>query len=319
VDTLNGDNAGGEVAEQRGDGARPPETTLGGSPRSLVHIRSLIPSLIPSEARVARVLFEHHEELRGWSVGDVARRAHTSRATVVRACQTLGYTGFNDLCAVVEREALSPTSPHHREVGPLAALELTLQAGAEQIESMSAMLDRSEFERAVQVLVEARRVLVVTVSDLAVLGQYAVFHFTLIGRSAEAPTDVVTMHAIASLLEPGDACIAVGHSGTNALTIRIAETAQRAGASVIAITSFARGALVDVADIHLAVGVPNPESNTHAFTRIRIGQMLIIDALQNALSTRLDTRRPAEAMLNTVTQYTYRRPRQPRSPSGKNH
>lgn len=37
--------------------------------------------------------------------------------------------------------------------------------------------------------------------------------------------------------------------------------------------------------------------------------MLIIDALQAALSTRLDTRRPTEALLRTITQYGYRRPR----------
>ena len=94
------------------------------------------------------------------------------------------------------------------------------------------------------------------------------------------------------------------------MTLRIAETAAGAGATVIARSPHsARGVLPEMADIHLAVGVPGPDQVADTQRRIRVGQMLIIDALQAALSTRLDTRRPAEAMLRTLTQYGYRRPR----------
>jgi DNA-binding MurR/RpiR family transcriptional regulator len=140
------------------------------------------------------------------------------------------------------------------------------------------------------------------------LGQYAVFHFALVGRSAEAPTDPITMHALAGMLEPGDVCFAVGHTGTNGLTIRICQAAAGAGATVLAVTSFARGALPDLADIHLAVGAPHPEVMADSTTRIRVGQMLLIDALQNALAAQLGTAAHTEAMFRTVSQYTYIRP-----------
>lgn len=81
---------------------------------------------------------------------------------------------------------------------------------------------------------------------------------------------------------------------------------------MIAVTSFARGALADLADIHLAVGTTCPDRSVHDMSRIRLGQMLIIDALQNALAARLGVAAPSESMLRTVTQYTYQRPRGPR-------
>jgi RpiR family carbohydrate utilization transcriptional regulator len=282
--------------------------------RAVAHIQGMIPVLNASEARVAEVLFARAEELEQWSVTEVAREAGTGMATVVRACQSLGYSGFNQLRETLRQAGRDDSRVSALPSEPLAALDRTLEAGLEQIHSMAAMLDREEFVRAVDALATAPRVLLATVSDLAMLGQYAVHHFTMIGRSAEAPTDVMTLHAVATQLKPGDVCIAVGHKGHNALTIRIVQAAKAAGATVLAITSFARGTLAEIADLHLAVGVTVPELGTHAVTRVRVGQMLAIDALQRALTTRLDTSGPTEAMLNTMTQYGYQAPRPEHEP-----
>lgn len=210
--------------------------------RTFTYVRALVPSLVKSEARVAEALLAHAGNLEELSVAELADEAATSTATVVRAAQSLGFTGFSELRDQLVREAQAPPNTEHEPENPvLEALDHTLQAGVNQIQSMSAMLNRQSFERAVDALADARRVLVVTMSDLAFLGQYAVLHFAMAGRSAEAPPDVITAHAVASLLEPGDVCMAIGYSGTNSLTIRIAQSAVSTGATVIAVTSFARG------------------------------------------------------------------------------
>lgn len=279
------------------------------SNRMKAAIRALTPSLVPSEAKVARALLEHADDIADWSAARLAADTGTSPATVIRACQSLGYTGLNEFRDALKRADMDIATRLSGAGDEVAAvLEQTVTAGIEQLQAMASILDGDEFARAVTALAQARRVLMVTVSDLAMLGQYAVFHFALIGRTAEAPTDVITMHAIASMLEPGDVCLAVGHTGTNAITIRICQAAAAAGATVIAVTSFARGALADLAGIHLAVGTPQQENLTHSMTRIRVGQMLIVDALQNALALRIGTAKHSETMLQTVTQYTYVRP-----------
>lgn len=278
----------------------------------MAYIRALSPSLIPSEAMVAQVLVDHADDLANWSAIRLAEAAESSPATVIRTCQSLGFTGLNGL-----RDALCLRDPPGDERtgrgdgdgdAVRATVDLTVAAGIEQLQAMASILDRNEFSRAVTALTDAQRVLVVTMSDLAMLGQYAVFHFALVGRRAEAPTDPITMHALASMLEPGDVCLAVGHSGTNSLTIKISQAAAAAGATVIAVTSFARGALADLADIHLAVGTAPPANLTHPMTRIRVSQMLLIDALQNALALQRENTQHTETMLRTVTQYTYVRP-----------
>jgi DNA-binding MurR/RpiR family transcriptional regulator len=277
--------------------------------RIKAHVRALIPSLIPSEALVAKVLLEHADDIANWSAGRLATAAGTSPATVIRACQSLGYTGLNQFRDALAKAGADDAAGHAGRADDVeGALEQTVAAGIEQLQAMASILDRDEFARAVTALAEARRLLIVTMSDLAMLGQYAVFHFALIGRTAEAPTDAITMHVLAGALEPGDVCLAIGHTGTNALTIRICQAASAVGATVIAVTSFARGALADLADIHLAVGTPSQENLAHTMTRIRVSQMLLIDAFQNALAARLGVTAHAETMMRTVTQYTYIRP-----------
>ena len=63
--------------------------------RMKAYIRALIPSLVPSEATVARALLEHADDITGWSAGRLAAATGTSPATVIRACQSLGYTGLS--------------------------------------------------------------------------------------------------------------------------------------------------------------------------------------------------------------------------------
>jgi len=215
---------------------------------------------------------------------------------------------LNELRSALARQDTATGGQTGEDEDVAGALEQTVTAGIEQLQAMVSILDRDEFTRAVTSLAGANRILIVTMSDLAMLGQYAVFHFALVGRTAEAPTDAITTHVIAGTLKPGDVCLAVGHTGTNAITMRICQAAAAAGATVIAVTSFARGALADLADIHLAVGTPQLENLPHPATRIRVSQMLLIDALQNALAVRLGTGQDTETTLRTVTQYTYVRP-----------
>lgn len=278
-------------------------------PRTASYIRGLLPSLGATEARVATALLSDPRAAAGWSVADVAAASATSPATVVRACQRFGFSGWGQLREELVRELADP-EPAGDGAGRGGVAEIvgrTLRGGLSQIESAAAMLDPVEVERAVEALVDAGRIVTATSSDLAHLGQYAAFRFATIGRGVEAPPDPITQHVVAGTLRRGDVLLAVGHSGTNALTLRVAQAAGAAGATVIAVTGFARGPLADAADVHLCVGVAEPETQTLEFTRIRVAQMLAIDALQTAVGVRTDHAAAADATDRSLREYVHRR------------
>lgn len=271
-------------------------------------IRSLLPSLIPSEARVAEALLAAAPAVPA-SVAELAADAKTSPATVVRACQSLGFGGFNELSDALRREQRAAAGAPRTVPDAQRALRRTFEAGMQQLESAAGTIDPEAFAAVVDTLLKARRVLVATSSDLAMLGQYATIRFAMVGRPVEAPGDVVASHIVATGLAPGDACLAFGNSGANLLTVRIAQAAATAGATTIAVTAFARGPLAELADMHLAAGVPTLTPSERDYTRICVSQLLLIDALQAAMRDRGAGNETADAVDAALSAYTYRRSR----------
>jgi DNA-binding MurR/RpiR family transcriptional regulator len=276
--------------------------------RTAGYIRGLVPSLAPTEARVATALLADIPGAVAWSVAELASVSSTSPATVVRACQRFGFSGWGQLRAELVRELSASGDALSSGPGePSTVLERTLRGAASQIESARAMLDPGAFERAVEALVAARRTVVATSSDLAMLGQYATFRFASVGRAVEAPLDAITQRLVAGTLGPGDVLLAVGHSGTNELTLGSARAAADAGATVIAVTAFAQGPLADAAAIHLCVGVADPETQLLEASRVRVTQLVAIDALQTAVGLRVEHEAAADTTHRAQREFEHRR------------
>jgi DNA-binding MurR/RpiR family transcriptional regulator len=72
-------------------------------------LKEIFTTLGPQQQAVARVILENVGELAFLSAGQVAQRAGTHAATVVRLAQRLGYDGFPDLQDELRRQ--SPQYP----------------------------------------------------------------------------------------------------------------------------------------------------------------------------------------------------------------
>ena len=60
-------------------------------------LRSILPSLPPAERRVAEGILAQPGDIVFLSIGDLATRASTSEATVVRLCQRAGFAGYPEM------------------------------------------------------------------------------------------------------------------------------------------------------------------------------------------------------------------------------
>ena len=86
----------------------------------LLRVRAALPLLGPSERRVAQVILDRPGAVTEWSTAELATEAATSAATVVRACQNLGFRGFQHLRLEVARAA--PTENAPVDTHPLARI-----------------------------------------------------------------------------------------------------------------------------------------------------------------------------------------------------
>jgi len=253
-------------------------------------IRALVPSLNPSDARVARVLVGDPRRVVHLSVGDVAAEAGTSASTVVRCCQRLGFKGFQHVKIALAQELGAAGGPSAEggagaDLSAGGVLRRVLTSSARALTDSLSTVGEEEFERAVSALSEARKALFVGVGTSAPLAQDAAYRFKTVGVEAEAPPDVHTQHVAAKLLAEGDVCFAVSHTGATRETVTNVRDAKAAGATTVVLTSFSRSPITEHADVALVAGGPEESFRMEAMTS-RVAHLSVLDALFVAVAER---------------------------------
>ncbi|CUU55352.1 DNA-binding transcriptional regulator, MurR/RpiR family, contains HTH and SIS domains [Parafrankia irregularis] len=257
-------------------------------------VQAALPGLIRSERRVAEVCLAQPDDVVQWSVAELAAAAGVSTATVVRACQHLGFRGFQHMRLELARQAGALSLRDARaplpDDPPERVVDAVFATAAEALTDALGPLDRGALAPAVDLLVHANRLLLVGNGGSAPVAQDAALRFITIGRPAEAPTDSITQALAARLLAPTDVCMVITSSGANEPTLRAAEAARAAGAPVIAITSYSAGPITELATVLLVVGTPGLPLGSETIAS-RLSSLLLLNALQLAVMLRI----PADA------------------------
>lgn len=254
---------------------------LEGSWRSnttLARLRAGLASLGPSEQRVARAVLAEPASVVELSTAELAATSGTSPATVVRACQRLGFRGFQHL-----RLELARAAPDPERVAP-APLDSAFDAAAGALTATRATIDSETFAEVVESMVRARRILMVGNGFSSPPIQDAALRFTTVGRSVEAPLDILGQQFSARLLSVGDLCLAVSYSGANTHTLRACAAGRERGATVVAVTSYTNTPLTRLADFVLWAGAGVHEHEADSFSA-RISQCTILYALVRGVLT----------------------------------
>lgn len=260
------------------------------SPRSagaLTRVRGGLGGLGPGEFRVAMTILANAEELVEWSTSDLATAASTSPATVSRACQTLGFRGFQHLRLEVARSG--PADPLATPSGdaPLDATQAFFDDAAEAVRLTRDHLDVEALEAAAEALSGAARVLFVGSGFSMPPLQDAAMRLSTIGRAVEAPIDVLAQQFAARSLGSGDVCLALSYSGANAHSLAACRAARESGATVIAVTSFVRSPLTRLASITVATSSVRRAHDVDPFLT-RLGQQLVLGALHDRVLRQRD-------------------------------
>ena len=138
------------------------------------------PSLSPAEDRVATFLDQHREEAVFLSAVDIARQLETSDATVIRAVQSLGYSGLPALKSELQdalRTRATPTLRLGRSIedlgdDPAVVLEHVLATEMQLLQDARETLRGADFARALRLLAGAQRVVIQGLGPNAPLGEY---------------------------------------------------------------------------------------------------------------------------------------------------
>jgi RpiR family transcriptional regulator, carbohydrate utilization regulator len=243
------------------------------------HVRARLPQLRDAEARVARVLLDQGPELVRLSVSDVATMAHTAASSVVRACQRLGFRGYQEVKIAAAREVPRPRPTTLEGVDATSrALADTVQAAREVLDGLSTTVSPDHLRTAAEALHAASRVLVVGAGLSTAVATDAAYRLRALGCAVDAPTDPLTAEVAASLLPADAVCLAVSHTGATRTTVDAARRAHACGATVISLTSYARSPLTETSQCTLLAGGQDLTLGLEAVAG-RLAHLVVVDAL----------------------------------------
>ena len=258
-------------------GSRDPQTG------TLIRLRGLYPSLKTALRKVADVILRQPEMAIYASVNEVAAVAAVSEATVMRFCRILGFKGFQDFKIALAREMVIPSPRFHEDAGgegedEVAMVRQVFQTNSVALQDTLEILEIEAIKEAAQLLLTARRIMVVGVGGSGPAVSYVGNRFLLLGLEAHMCTDFYLMLMAASMLSRGDVVLAISNLGTTREIVETVGIALEREARVICITNNSLSPLARISNPVLVTAsreVTLPEDAVASL----ICQIAIIDAL----------------------------------------
>lgn len=182
-----------------------------------------------------------------YTIADIARATHSSKASVTRFAQSLGYGGWRDFIRDYMAEAryeashetlIDPNRPFSRDANVREIAERIADLHYEAVADTVRLLDHAMLELGARYIDEAQRVWVFGVSPNSYVGGLFCRKLLAIGKSASVVPNG-EYGVVARSLEPVDCAVFISYSGNNPdinPLVQIAELARR-GVPMIGITS----------------------------------------------------------------------------------
>lgn len=254
-------------------------------PHGGLRIKSHLHSLKPSEKKVAEYILENITEIIHYSITRLAKKAGVSEATIVKFCQRIGYSGYQELkimlAGSVEREK-SPEKYIYGEIQPGDNLNTIInkifQIYDQSLNNTRKLMEITNLSECIGMILKANKIFFFGYGASGIVTNDAELKFKRIKFDAESVSDIHGQKTTAALLTERDLVIAISNSGQTKELVEALEIVRENGAKIIVITSNMGSPVTDFADKVLLTSSKETPFRGSALAS-RIAQLTIIDVL----------------------------------------
>lgn len=262
------------------------------SPALVLKMQALLPTLSKSEQKVATYIIENPEKVIYQSVAELAEESGVSDPTVVRACQRLGLSGYQELKVTLAQDIVTPLQSIHEEVSTDDSIQTMLdkifQSTIHTLTFTHDTVKVEDIKAAAEVLMSARKIVIFGLGGSSAIAADLQHKLMRLGMDATAYHDP-HIEAIASVyLDKRDVVFAVSHSGSSKNIVDNARLAKENGATLISLTNIGRSPLSKISDIQLYTASSETRYRIVAQAS-RIAELAIIDTLYTYIAMHKDT------------------------------
>ncbi len=218
-------------------------------------IRGYYPSFTPSEKKVADFFLEDTPGIIRMTLADVAAESGVSDASVLRFCRSMGYKRWLEFKIDLTQSLHRPSERLLDEVKiedpPGVLAKKVFQNSIQAIIDTRAVLDEEQFERAIELISKAEKIMIVGVGTSGPIAHEMYNRFFRLGLNCKVQTDSYLQLMESALLSSRDLVIVISQTGDSTDPIRTTALAKSRGCCVIAITGNSGSKLTNFADVVL--------------------------------------------------------------------
>jgi RpiR family carbohydrate utilization transcriptional regulator len=250
--------------------------------------RAAYHDLRKSERKVADILLADPSRMLPATLAKTAEMADVSQPTVIRFCDAVGCSGFQEFklrlahCLALGTPATHSVLTDSDDLG--AVVQKIFDYTITSLDWARNHLDRNAMEEAVTLLEAARAIEFFGFGASGIVARDAQQKFPLFGAPCGAQLDSHQQIMAASMMRPGDVAVVISNTGRTRSIVEVARTARVNGAKVIALTG-SDSPLAAECDVRLIVETLD---NTNIFTPTisRIAALVVVDILSTAVALR---------------------------------
>ena len=207
-------------------------------------IESKRSAMSKGQRRIADYIETEYDKAAFMTAAKMGKTVDVSESTVVRFAVSLGFEGYPEMQKAMQEMVLNRLTSVQRlevandRIGQQDILSTVLQSDMEKLRRTEETLDREAFSKAVQAIVDAKRVYILGVRSTAPLAQFLGYYLRYLSDSVH----IVTASGAGAMFEQivgvnaDDAVIAFSFPRYSSTTVKGAQYCRSAGATVIGIT-----------------------------------------------------------------------------------
>lgn len=253
------------------------------SSHGILRINSYMEQLKPAEKKVAKYIVNNREEVIHLSITKLAGEAGVSEATVVKFCQHIGYSGYQELKIMLaqtdkkgQQELIYGEIEAEDNVDEI--INKIFQIYDQSLHNTKKLFDNKNIKKAIRTVIDSERIYFFGFGASGIVAEDSELKFKRINYVAEALLDNHKQKTIASLLTEKDLVIAISDSGRTKELMESLEIAKNAGAKIVSITSNMGSPVTEISDIVLLTSSKETPFRGSALAS-RMAQLAVIDVL----------------------------------------
>ena len=261
--------------------------------KSILHmIESNMSTFSKGQKRIANYILQNSDKAAFMTASKLGKLSGVSESTVVRFASELGYDGYPSMQRALQEMIRSRLTSTQRiqaaddQFGGQDVLTAVIQSDMDKLRMVSDEADRTEFSKAVDVILGARHIYILGTRSSYFVAGYLNFYLHLLTGNVTLVQSNAAGEIFEQLLRigPGDVMVAISFPRYSKVTMNTVKFAQDRGATIVAVTDNELSPVYQMADAALLA-----PSEMISFVDSMVAPLSLINALLIAVGRRMGT------------------------------